>query len=198
MAEDSGLRERKKAQTQRALLDAAQALFVERGFDATKIEDITARADVSRRTFFRYFPSKEAVVFPAQAQRLKRFRELLKRRGEESPFDAVQRACFSLAEEFMEHRQELLQQQQIIESSMLLIAYDQKLDRDWELAIVQELAAGTNATEDQCRRYRLMAGAIMGLVRAALREWFASECTIDLAALGQEGLTTLLRSFEES
>jgi AcrR family transcriptional regulator len=58
-----GRRERKKAQTRQALIDAAWDLFQEQGYAETTIEHITERVDVSSRTFFRYFPSKEAVVF---------------------------------------------------------------------------------------------------------------------------------------
>ncbi|OWY58559.1 hypothetical protein B7486_79320, partial [cyanobacterium TDX16] len=54
--EEMGRRERKKAQTRQALIDAAWELFDERGYAETTIEDITDRVDVSSRTFFRYFP----------------------------------------------------------------------------------------------------------------------------------------------
>ncbi|HPF81520.1 TetR/AcrR family transcriptional regulator [Nostocoides australiense] len=58
----SGLRERKKARTTQQLVDAAYALLAEGGFEAMTAEAIADRAGVSRRTFFNYFPSLEAVL----------------------------------------------------------------------------------------------------------------------------------------
>jgi len=52
------LRERKKLRTRRALAAAALGLFTRNGFDATTLEDLAAEAEVSRSTFFRFFPAK--------------------------------------------------------------------------------------------------------------------------------------------
>jgi AcrR family transcriptional regulator len=57
-----GRRERKKTELRAALRDAAFQLFAEQGFAATRISDITDAVDVSERTFFRYFDSKEEIA----------------------------------------------------------------------------------------------------------------------------------------
>jgi len=63
-----GLRERKRQQTRERLTRMAMALFLERGFEATTLDDIAAAADISRRSFFHYFASKEDVVFAWQEE----------------------------------------------------------------------------------------------------------------------------------
>ena len=62
MSPEPGLRERKKARTHQAISEAAIALFLARGYDAVSVAEIAEAAEVSKRTLFAYFPSKDELV----------------------------------------------------------------------------------------------------------------------------------------
>lgn len=187
---EATLRERKRERTRDALAEAARRLFERHGFDATTIDDIAASADVSRRTFFRYFPTKEAVVFPNNQARLDRFREELTARG--GGFEAVRHACLSAAREFAAHREELLAQHRLIQSSPTLIARELELDREWEDALRDALG------RDAGRRGDTVAGAMIGALRATLRQWYAEDARPDLVRMTRHTVDLLARLVEET
>jgi TetR/AcrR family transcriptional regulator, cholesterol catabolism regulator len=60
--EKLGLRERKKARLRQQIIDTSIRLFRKRGYEATRVEDIVQILEISQPTFFRYFPSKDAVL----------------------------------------------------------------------------------------------------------------------------------------
>jgi AcrR family transcriptional regulator len=69
VAATEGLRERKKRETRETITRAAWKLFARRGFDAVTVADIARAANVSEKTVFNYFPTKEDLVFGAGMQR---------------------------------------------------------------------------------------------------------------------------------
>lgn len=87
---DVGRRERKKNETRAALREAALRRFAGKGFAETRILDITEAADVSERTFFRYFQSKEDVAVAALREWLERlFEDVEAAPAEQSPREVV-------------------------------------------------------------------------------------------------------------
>ncbi|MGC0205910.1 TetR/AcrR family transcriptional regulator [Streptomyces levis] len=98
-----GLRERKKIKTRQAIRTATYALIDEQGYDATTIEQIAERAEVSPSTVFRYFPTKEDIVVTDEWDRL--MTAELRARPEDESWAAVLRRVIrtaldlSLAEE---------------------------------------------------------------------------------------------------
>lgn len=82
---EAGLRERKKRATRLALRRAALELAVERGPDHVTVEDIATAADVSPRTFFNYFASKEEALVGEHTDRLAAIRTLVVARPADEP-----------------------------------------------------------------------------------------------------------------
>lgn len=190
------LRERKKAETRTGILQVAHTLFHERGFEATTIEDICAALPISKRTFFRYFPDKEALVFPNRDMRLERFEALLRAAPKsEQPFDTFRRVTRLFAAEYMDNREQLLTQQALIATAPSLLAREREIDHDWERVIAESFIRRLPRTMASRRRAEVLAGAMIGVVRATMRHWFGRGCVDDLERLGHDALDSLERGF---
>jgi AcrR family transcriptional regulator len=87
------LRDRKRARTRKALVDAAVDLIERKGYEATTIADIAAAAEIGTRTFFSYFPSKEDLLFPETDRRVRVAVDAIAGRSpDEEPADVLLRA----------------------------------------------------------------------------------------------------------
>ena len=93
---ETGLRQRKKARTRRALADAAMLLFAERGYEETTVADLAAAVDIAPRTFFSYFPAKEDVLFADIDDRIAALAQLELRQPGEPLVDATRRMAGQL------------------------------------------------------------------------------------------------------
>ena len=192
--EEPTLRERKKRKTRDALTHAALTLFRQRGFERTTVDEIAEAAQVSRRTFFRYFPSKEAVAFFWNDAHLDHFRQLLDDiEPDETRFQTVRRACLALARHYVADRQRLVMLHRIIASSPALLAYQrQYVDEPWRNAITKALLE-PRANATGARRARVVSAAVFGVVQVTLEDWYAAGGRGDLVRMGRESFELLER-----
>lgn len=188
----TSLRERKKARTREALIRSAFELFRDKGFEATTVDEIAEAAEVSRSTFFRYFATKEAVVFPGQEQRLATFKALLDQPSEgQSPYKSVVRVLMEFAREYMDDREAIIEQDKIVLASPTLLARDTEFDDEWERTIADALMRMHGWGPDLEWRARVEGAAIFGAIRATLRQWLDAGGTGDLVEMGWRSLNLL-------
>lgn len=95
-----GLRERKRQETQRRITDAGICLFVEKGIDATTLDEIATMAGISRRTFFHYFRSKDDILLFLQQGMGEMIAERIRQAGDAtSPVEAIRSAVIAACAE---------------------------------------------------------------------------------------------------
>jgi AcrR family transcriptional regulator len=172
----ASLRERKKSETRDALTSAALDLFELRGFDGVTVDDIAARANVSPRTFFRYFGSKEAVLYPDQDYLLSLMREAMTSRpADEHPLLVLRAALAAVTRHTADHREHDLRRARLAETGAAVASYQRSvLAPEWEDMFTETLAdrLATDPTTDP--RPRLFAGVAMAVMAAAGVAWRAS------------------------
>ena len=185
------LREQKKAHTREAVVQAAQALFTQDGFENVTVDQIAVEAGISRRTFFRYFPVKEAVVFPDNEVRLNAFIAILEENSESlQPLTGFEAAVMISAATFGASKAVQLAQFRLIQASVTLTAYELQIDAGWEERIgeawIQQL--GPRPSAKKLLWARATAGSAMGMIRAVLRYWYVNDCQGNLETFAAEGL----------
>ncbi|WP_037088438.1 TetR family transcriptional regulator [Rhizobium sp. CF080] len=164
-----GRREVKRRQTRERIEEAAMSLFLERGFDTTTIEEIAERAEVSKRSFFDYFPSKEEVVFAWQdgfADHL--MAAIASRPADEPAVKAVQHGLVSALVSAADERAMALGE--LIRRTPALKARDQLKYAKLEVKLTEALKARSRSDEERLRM-RLLAAVVMGALRAGGEIW---------------------------
>ncbi len=171
----TGLRERKKQKTRDAIVAAAIALFRAKGFDATTIDEIAAAAEVSTRTFFRYFPTKEDVVFLDQSREDAAFaRELTDARPGESDLDRLERAAAVIVSTVESNRAWLVELYALVQSTPSLEARTALAQLSTERVIVAALLGRGRNSRQRVERVSLLAACAVAAMRASHVAWIAA------------------------
>lgn len=167
-----GLRERKKAETRRALSSAALRLACERGPDGVTVDEIAVAAGVSPRTFFNYFASKEdAIVGVAPAEVSELLSDLVDRPESEPPLDALRAVCRSAAVRLEATADELWARHQLTQEHPSLAARRAAAFGEVERRLAGEIARRTGRDLDRDPYPALVVGAAIGALKVGLSVW---------------------------
>jgi AcrR family transcriptional regulator len=189
------LRDTRKTETRRALRDAALKLFASKGYDATSTEEIAEKAGVSARTFFRYYPTKESVVFSAQDPWFQSLADIyLAQPAALNDCDAMCNAFIELAPWAVRGRTVMRLRERSIASSPTL----RGLKTDHHEQNVNQLAEAIAARRGLAKpdeASALLAGIGVLTHHRALEQWLAGPADADLEAMIADEFKLLVRTF---
>jgi AcrR family transcriptional regulator len=180
----TGLRERKKEKTRDALVASAMRQFARRGFDHVTVEEIAASCEVSPRTFFRYFASKEDVLFADSDARCERLLEALaEQEASTSPFQALEAAVTLLVPDYAEQRELLRSRHSIVTTTPSLRTRAAERQQGWETNIIQQLRSSGRARDLSDFDLQLLVAGTTTALRVAVEAWIAADGSDDLSDL---------------
>jgi AcrR family transcriptional regulator len=175
-----GLRSRKKERTRRAIEDAALDLFAEQGYEATTVDEIAARAEVSKATFFRYFGTKGEVIFGDTGDRYEALRlAIVERPAAEDDVTAVRHAIQQDWTHTLDPDR-TSRQARAARTSPLLRGLSFDLGMKWQAAISWALAE-RRGLDVPDRRCWLTAGISFAALSNAVNSWMHEGAQGDLA-----------------
>jgi AcrR family transcriptional regulator len=170
MSAPLGLRERKKQRTREAILETALRLFTERGFDAVSVAEIADAVEVSVRTVYNYFPTKEHLVFDRmEAFEIALLAAIRDRAPAESVLEAFRRFVLtsSVRLEAKEASEVVATAARMITASPALQAHEREVLTRYTHSLAALLAEETGASADEVEPW-IVANSLMGVHRALL------------------------------
>jgi AcrR family transcriptional regulator len=175
-----GLRSRKKIKTRLAIEDAALALFDTQGYDATTVEQIANRAEVSHTTFFRYFPSKADVVLSDPGQQLPALHAaIVERPATENDLIAVEHALLHAWVALVDPER-TARKARTVTTSHLLRGQSFERGLRW-LAVINDALAQRRGVDPSDERCAIAARMALGVLGSAVERWLDGGCRGDLA-----------------
>lgn len=167
------LRERKKAQTREAIIAAAIDLFERKGYDATTIDEIAEAADVSPRTFFRYFDSKVEVIMEHKEDPSDDLgTRLAERPAEESPIEAMCNVMCEALGQMVEENPLFVRQMRVMLGTPSLHALAREHFNEHEAEFVDEIARRLDLPQDDLRVH-VIASALSNTIWTVVSRWVA-------------------------
>jgi len=195
----TGLRERKKVDTRRALSDATLSLAFERGLDNVTREAIADAAGVSLRTFNNYFGNKYEALAYRQVQRMERSLEVFRERPVDEPLwsaiaeSVIEPLAAEGVAEVAPTRKQLAVVRAVVHAPELRVAMFRSLFADWVEAIAER--TGTDPERDM---YPRMAAGVMGAVgEAATDAYVMADPPVAITTLFRQGFAAVAAGLPE-
>jgi AcrR family transcriptional regulator len=187
----TGLRERKKLRTRHALGAAALELAVRHGLDGVTVEQIAEAADVSPRTFFNYFSSKEEAVVAADVERARATAERLAARPADEPvLTSVRAVVREMVDGADARARDWVRQVRLVRANPALVPHQLAAYAAIEAQLAAVIAQRTGLAADDLYP-ALTAAAVMSATRTATTRWLASDGATDLVSWLDEALDLL-------
>jgi len=174
MEPGGSLRERHASRTRRRIVAEAWELFAEQGYAATTADEIAARSDVSPRTFFRYFATKDALLFFDFDERLARITERIEARPRhEPPAETFVHVLGEVVADFERAPAERALVERLVAERPSIRSYQRStIAEHGEREVTQALARRAGVPADDLA-LRTMVAAVGACFDVALRDWFA-------------------------
>ncbi|MFD5585864.1 TetR family transcriptional regulator [Streptomyces sp. NPDC127063] len=179
-----------------ALVAAAFRLFLERGYEQTTVDDIVALAGVGRRSFFRYFPSKEDVVFPDHERCLTDMTAFLAASADTD--EPVRRVCDAARQVLLIYAENpafSVQRYRLTKKVPGLRAYELSVVWRYERALADYLRGRFAGRPDGILRADVIAAAVVAAHNNALRSWLRSDGKGDASAAVDHALGLVQQAF---
>ncbi|WP_428956625.1 TetR family transcriptional regulator [Streptomyces sp. cg35] len=194
---DLSLAQRKRQFVSDELTEAALQLLALKGFDAVTVDEIVAAAGVSKRTFFRYFASKEDVVVQFLADMGADMRAALAGRpADEAPAVALLHAVRVPVTTCAADSERALRVVQLILRTPALHARFLERQVQWRDDLAEELASRVGLDAEADLYPRIAAGAALTAFHVVLQRWSASDAAQDPVALLDRAFAVVARALE--
>ncbi|MCW5249723.1 TetR family transcriptional regulator [Streptomyces sp. SHP 1-2] len=179
-----------------ALVTAAFRLFLERGYERTTVDDIVALAGVGRRSFFRYFPSKEDVVFPDHERCLARMTAFLAASPQDG--DPVRQVCDAARSVLLMYTRDpdfSVRRHRLTKSVPGLRAHELSVVWRYQRTLADHLRARFAGDPGGALRADVIAAAVVAAHNNALRSWLRSGGRGDAGRAVDEALGLVRAAF---
>jgi AcrR family transcriptional regulator len=184
-----GLRERKKIQLRQAVQREALRLFAAQGYDQTTVEQITAAAQTSTSTFYRYFPTKEDAVLDDDYDPLAE--QTIAGRPAGEPLLTTVRAALAAVVAAVEADREQNLTRLRLKAAIPALTARQAVEGRKTFDLIARVVAARTGRSIQDYQLRLAAAALTAAQSEASRYWADHDGTDDLAELMDQAVTAV-------